>query len=69
MRKKTTVVQVSKYNLKLLLKQVIGGLVGWWVVVSVGWLLGCLKGIGTGHMGDNFPARTNCCFLRWNGNE
>ncbi len=35
--KKTTVGLVSKYNLKLLLKLAIRGLVGWWVVVLVGW--------------------------------
>ncbi len=50
-------------------KKFIGGLVAWWVVVSVGWLVGFPKGIGTGHIWDFFPARTNCCFLRWNGKE
>ncbi len=52
--KKTMVGQVSKYNLKLLLKLVIGGLVGRWVVVLVSWLVGCPKGIGTGHIRDVF---------------
>ena len=38
-------------------------------VTSLGWLVGVLKGIGTGHIQDNFHARTNCCFLRWNQKE
>jgi hypothetical protein len=39
----------------LQLKLAIGGLVGWWVVVLVGWLVGWPKGIGTGHIRDFFP--------------
>jgi hypothetical protein len=39
--------------------------VGWWVVVSVGSSVRWPKGIGTGHIRDFFPARTNCCF--WDG--
>ena len=57
MRKKTTVGQVSKYDLKILLKLAIRGLVGPRVVVLVGWLVGWPKGIGTGHIRDFFPAR------------
>jgi hypothetical protein len=50
-------------------KKFIGELVGRWVVVLVGWLVGWPKGIGIGHIWDFFSARTNCCFLRWNGKE
>jgi hypothetical protein len=53
----------------VLLKLAIGGLVGRWVVVSVGCLVRLPKGIGTGHTRDCFSAKTNCCFLRWNGKE
>jgi hypothetical protein len=67
--KKTTVGSMSKYNLKILINLAIGGLVGWWVVVSVGWSVGWPKGIGTGHIQELFPARSNCFFLRWNGKE
>ncbi len=42
---------------------------GRWVVVLVGGSVRWPKGIGTGHIRDFFPARTNCCFLRWNGKE
>jgi hypothetical protein len=72
MRKKTTVGQVAKYDLKLTIKasnRRVGGLVGWWVVVLVGWSVGWPKGIDTGHTRVLFPARTNCCLLRWNGKE
>ncbi len=43
--KKTTVGQVSKYNLKLLLKLELEGWKGRWVVVLVDWLVGWPKGI------------------------
>jgi hypothetical protein len=55
--------------LALLLKLAIGGLVGRWIVVLVGWLVGWPKVFGTGHIRDFFPTGTNCCFLRWNGKE
>jgi hypothetical protein len=38
-----------------LLKLAIGGLVGWWVIVLVGWSVGWPKEIGTGHVWDFFP--------------
>jgi hypothetical protein len=59
----------KEFKPTLLLKLAIGGLVGQWVVVSVGWLVRCSKVIGTQHTRNFFPARTNCCFLRWNGKE
>jgi hypothetical protein len=50
-------------------KKFIGGLVGWWVVVLVGWSVAFPKEIGNGHIQDNFPTKTNCCFLKLNGKE
>jgi hypothetical protein len=39
----------------LLLKLAIGGLVGRWVVVLVGWSVGWWEGIGNGHTQKIFP--------------
>jgi hypothetical protein len=40
--------------------------VGWWVVVSVGWLVRWPKGIGTGHIRDFFPPEPIVVFeMEW----
>ncbi len=44
-------------------KKFIRGLVGWWVVVSVCWLVGWPKGIGIGHIWDFFPPEPTIVFL------